>query len=235
MRSINLGIKGNSLLVRESVNTISLLLQHTMSANQLLQLSLDKAQAVFSQLPPGVQGFLANPITRKAILLVTAYKLLKGVNSYLSQQVQNNWVRARPWNPQKELAVITGGSSGIGKQIMHDLTKLNVKIVIYDIQEPTFALRESSLPTITTTHSWHRQADHLSTERLLLQSRPHLLRCNQRGSHTDTQRARPSHNPNQQRRRRLRGIDPGGARSEDPADAGSQHARPFLDRQGVPP
>jgi NADP-dependent 3-hydroxy acid dehydrogenase YdfG len=60
----------------------------------------------------------------------------------MSQAKQNNWVRARSWVSSQELVLLTGGSSGIGKQIMLDLAKLHVKTIIFDVQEPDFPLRE---------------------------------------------------------------------------------------------
>jgi NAD(P)-dependent dehydrogenase (short-subunit alcohol dehydrogenase family) len=112
-----------------------------MSLNQLLQTVFDRAHILFSQLPPAVQVYLSRPLVRKALALVAAVQLLRGVNSYLSQRAQNNWVTAQPWNPSNELVLVTGGSSGIGKQIVLDLVKLKVKtIIIFDIQEPDFKL-----------------------------------------------------------------------------------------------
>ena len=113
----------------------------TMSANHLLQLCLEKAQALFSQLPPNAQNYLSRPFVHKAIAFVVTIQSLRIVNRYLSQREQNNWVRARPWDASKELVLLTGGSSGIGKQIMQDLSRLNVKVIIFDIQEPKFPLR----------------------------------------------------------------------------------------------
>ncbi|KAJ0423144.1 hypothetical protein BJY00DRAFT_299755 [Aspergillus carlsbadensis] len=111
-----------------------------MSLNQLLQPLLDNAQLLFSQLPPGVQDYLSRPLIRNTLALVAAAQLLRGVNRYLSQKAQNNWVQAQPWSPRNELVLVTGGSSGIGKQIVLDLVQLNVKTLIFDIQQPDFKL-----------------------------------------------------------------------------------------------
>ena len=119
-----------------------------LSSNHLVQLCLEKAQSLFSLLPPNVQDYLSRPLVRKAVAIVVALQLLRGVNRYLSQQAQNNWVRARPWNSSRELVLLTGGSSGIGKQIMLDLSKLNVRTIIVDVKEPDFRLRESTKPCI---------------------------------------------------------------------------------------
>ncbi|KAL4755877.1 uncharacterized protein BDW70DRAFT_165037 [Aspergillus foveolatus] len=111
-----------------------------LSSNHLVQLCLEKAQSLFSLLPSNVQDYLSRPFVRKAVAIVVALQLLRGVNRYLSQQAQNNWVRARPWNASRELVLLTGGSSGIGKQIMLDLSNLNVRIIIVDVKEPDFSL-----------------------------------------------------------------------------------------------
>ncbi|KAE8316510.1 hypothetical protein BDV41DRAFT_562138 [Aspergillus transmontanensis] len=111
-----------------------------MSANHLVQLFLDKASVLFSQLPPNAQDYLSRPFVHKAIAFVAAIQSLRIANRCLSQRAQNNWVRSRPWDASKELVLLTGGSSGIGKQIMQDLAKLNVKVIICDIQEPKFSL-----------------------------------------------------------------------------------------------
>ncbi|KAF9894115.1 hypothetical protein FE257_009088 [Aspergillus nanangensis] len=111
-----------------------------MASNQIVQLCLEKAQTLFSRLPPNIQTSLSRPLVRKAIAVLTAIQLMRGVNRYLSQRAQNNWTSARPWHASTELVLLTGGCSGIGKQIMQDLVKLNVKTIIFDIQEPKFSL-----------------------------------------------------------------------------------------------
>jgi hypothetical protein len=80
-------------------------------------------------------------LSRKAATIFVALNLIRIFNRYISQEKLNNWVRARPWLASKELVLLTGGSSGIGKQLMLDLAKLHVKIVIFDIQNPNFPLR----------------------------------------------------------------------------------------------
>ena len=113
-----------------------------MSGNSVLQLCLDKAEALFSKLPPNIQDYLSRPLVRRALVFIAATQLLRSTNRYLSKRAQNNWVSTRPWNASKELVLLTGGSSGIGKEIMQDLSKLGVKVIIFDVQEPKFPLRE---------------------------------------------------------------------------------------------
>lgn len=103
-------------------------------------------QALFDRLPHQVQRFVLLPSVRKGLAFLAAWKTISALNSYISYQAQNNWVRLSPWNPSTELVVLTGGCSGIGKQILEDLTKLGVKVIILDVQDPTFELRTSRNP-----------------------------------------------------------------------------------------
>jgi hypothetical protein len=104
----------------------------------------DVFQAIFDKLPQQVQRVILLPSVRKGLAFLAAWKTLGAINSYISYQAQNNWIRLGPWDPSKELVVLTGGCSGIGKQILEDLTKLNVKVIILDVQDPNFELRMST-------------------------------------------------------------------------------------------
>lgn len=113
-----------------------------MSSQNYIQPCLDAAQSVVARLPPGVQRGLENPYVKKGVGFLVALRLLNGFSGYLSQRAQNSWVTIGQWDPKRELAVITGGCSGIGKKIVEDLNKRNVKVIILDIQEPDSPLRE---------------------------------------------------------------------------------------------
>lgn len=118
-----------------------------MSAHKQVQICLDAAQSVFAGLPPNIQRALVNPYVKKGVSLLVALKLVKGLSGYLSRRAQNSWLRIDQWDPSRELVVLTGGCSGIGKQIMQDLSRKNVTVVILDINEPDFALRTSPVCT----------------------------------------------------------------------------------------
>lgn len=55
----------------------------------------------------------------------------------------NNFQANDPWVPEKELVLLTGGSSGIGKQLMEDLARQGLRIVMLDIKPPPFDLPEN--------------------------------------------------------------------------------------------
>jgi hypothetical protein len=94
------------------------------------------------QLPANLAGYLYRSFIVKAIGVWVICHLLRAVNRHISQRKQNNWLQAAPWDAFKELVVLTGGSSGIGNQLMHDLSRLHIKTIILDIQEPEQPLRE---------------------------------------------------------------------------------------------
>ena len=69
--------------------------------------------------------------------------IAKWINGILNDKVLNNGT-VLTWDWDKEIVLITGGSDGIGKEIVLGLAdvKKNVKIIILDIQPPTYVLRK---------------------------------------------------------------------------------------------
>ncbi|KAJ4297202.1 hypothetical protein N0V88_004120 [Collariella sp. IMI 366227] len=77
-----------------------------------------------------------------SILHPTAFRRLKGLlvfgvlrllNSYFSRRVLNNWVDDK-YDWSREIVVITGGSGGIGGQVVQLLAERGIKVVVLDIQ-----------------------------------------------------------------------------------------------------
>lgn len=58
----------------------------------------------------------------------------------LSKLVLNNFQRTEKWDPENELVLLTGGTSGIGKQLAEDLSKQQLRVIVLDIQRPTDSL-----------------------------------------------------------------------------------------------
>ena len=72
------------------------------------------------------------------------------LNAYLSRGAQNNWTSAQ-YEWEKEVAVITGGSDGIGKHIALLLAEKGVKIASLDIRPPTY---ESGINIASNCYLW---------------------------------------------------------------------------------
>ncbi|CAL5865874.1 uncharacterized protein PFLUO_LOCUS80 [Penicillium psychrofluorescens] len=97
------------------------------------------SQSALARLPEPAQQVLRTPLAQKALGVVIALALLRSTNNFLTRWSMNNWRRNGPWRSERELILITGGSSGIGKQVVEDLAKTGVRIVVLDINEPAEA------------------------------------------------------------------------------------------------
>ncbi|KAH3969206.1 hypothetical protein HBI56_026670 [Parastagonospora nodorum] len=63
--------------------------------------------------------------------------LLNSLSGWLDSAVTNNWSNdTYDWN--KEIVVVTGGSDGIGKVVVHLLAERGIKVAVLDIQELTY-------------------------------------------------------------------------------------------------
>ncbi|KAJ5160754.1 Dehydrogenase RED2 [Penicillium canariense] len=105
-----------------------------------LDLVRQYSQTALAQVPAPAQQYLRNPLTPKALAVVLALSVLRTINKSLSQWTLNNWTGSPRWNPAHELVLITGGCSGIGKEVMENLSKTGVRVIILDINEPTSEL-----------------------------------------------------------------------------------------------
>lgn len=105
-----------------------------------LDLVQQYTQSALARLPEPAQELLRNPLTQKALALLLALGLLGKLNRWVSQCSLNNWTCAQRWQSSRELVLLTGGSSGIGKQVMEDLAKTGVRVVILDVNDPNFQL-----------------------------------------------------------------------------------------------
>ncbi|KAJ5165948.1 hypothetical protein N7492_006244 [Penicillium capsulatum] len=79
---------------------------------------------------------LVTIILGAAIIAIFFYSL----HLKVTELVLNNFQPTDPWIPEAELVLLTGGSSGIGKQLMSDLARQRIRIVMLDIQPPPFDL-----------------------------------------------------------------------------------------------
>lgn len=76
-----------------------------------------------------------------AVLLIS---LIPQFNVWLTRRKVNNYLTDNSWNWAKEIVVVTGGSSGIGKEIVLKLAKKHIKVIIVDLNAPSYQLRKST-------------------------------------------------------------------------------------------
>jgi hypothetical protein len=63
--------------------------------------------------------------------------VLKRAGSWLDDRVANNWVKdTYEWD--KEVVVVTGGSDGIGKEVVLLLAERGVRVAVLDVQGLTY-------------------------------------------------------------------------------------------------
>ncbi|KAK2791471.1 hypothetical protein FQN53_002580 [Emmonsiellopsis sp. PD_33] len=95
---------------------------------------------LLSHLPlPSQKAPISTP--QKALLALLALLTLRTLSRLLSRAVVHNFQRPlRRWDNARELVLLSGGCSGIGKQVMYDFVNAGVKVVILDLTEPGFTL-----------------------------------------------------------------------------------------------
>ncbi|CAI7619983.1 unnamed protein product [Penicillium glandicola] len=88
-------------------------------------------------------NFLNVSIITSSLGVLVGSIVLYYLHTRISERVLNNFQVNDPWIPEDELVLLTGGSGGIGRQIMEDLSRRKVRVVILDINLPTFELPEN--------------------------------------------------------------------------------------------
>jgi len=95
---------------------------------------------------PGL-GALDLKLAITALRLLFGVGLLRFVNQNLNVRAANAW-RTGPskgWNWSEEIAVVTGGASGIGKDLARNLAGRGTKVVVLDIQDMPMELHDNPL------------------------------------------------------------------------------------------
>ena len=75
-------------------------------------------------------------VVAQALKYLIAFNLVARANNYLNVVAQNNWTlfpNTSDWKWDQEVAVVTGGSAGIGEETVLQLLKKNVKVAVLDI------------------------------------------------------------------------------------------------------
>ncbi|KAI1309564.1 NAD(P)-binding protein [Xylaria venustula] len=89
---------------------------------------------------PGLQGHIQNSglATATTVLrILFALSVLRRLNRTLNVMAANSWrlTASKGWDWPNEIAVVTGGSSGIGKLVVEKLVAIGVQVAVLDIQD----------------------------------------------------------------------------------------------------
>lgn len=84
--------------------------------------------------------------SRAVATIVVGLLLLRRAHRALTQTCLNNWTSNRPFDPYREIALVTGGCGGIGACIAADLAQRGVTVIVVDIVKPESELRNTHLP-----------------------------------------------------------------------------------------
>ena len=88
---------------------------------------------------------LLSPRTLQTLKYLLIIGAVRQANKALSSLALNNWERTT-WDWKNEVALVTGGASGIGYHVAVGLAKHGVTVAIVDIQEPRTTLRKCFSP-----------------------------------------------------------------------------------------
>ncbi|KZM26790.1 uncharacterized protein EKO05_0000117 [Ascochyta rabiei] len=128
-------IRSEWSLAREGVtgDTLTRLLQLT-AFNPLITLPLFLAGKYTFD---GGRVVAGHATAWKHLKTLVALGLLDRLSRWLDNAVTNNWSNdTYVWS--QEVVVVTGGSDGIGKIVVHLLAEKGIKVAVLDVQEPTY-------------------------------------------------------------------------------------------------
>jgi len=101
--------------------------------------------------------------TVTALKWLLALGVVGKANGYLNALALNAWrisSRKSQWTWDKEVAVVTGGCSGIGEQMVRKLIKKGTKVVVVDVQPLPAAMAACTSPSSAPSMTVHLLMDY---------------------------------------------------------------------------
>ncbi|KAH7161770.1 hypothetical protein EDB81DRAFT_925474 [Dactylonectria macrodidyma] len=97
----------------------------------------DALAPIVDKLPDHVASSLNLANAQTALQILVGLGVLRQINQTLNTMAHNSWrlTASKGWNWPDEIAVVTGGSSGIGKSIVERLVSLGVRVAVLDVQD----------------------------------------------------------------------------------------------------
>lgn len=81
--------------------------------------------------------FISNPAAKRYALpvvgILVGFQIVRYLNRWMSQRALNHYTSNSDWDWSKEIVVVTGGNSGIGRSIVDLLARKGITVIILDI------------------------------------------------------------------------------------------------------
>lgn len=117
---------------------------------------------------PALRRILGNTNVKSPLRILLALGVARLLSKWMSQRAVNNWSLSAGsgWQWQSEIAVVTGGCSGIGKSIVFGLIEKGVEVIVLDVQDlPADMKHVGSIKyyncDITSADAVREAADHI--------------------------------------------------------------------------
>ncbi|KAB2573432.1 Dehydrogenase RED2 [Lasiodiplodia theobromae] len=123
----------------------SLFLQPLLTG-PLAYLLLARPEFVQKAIPWGgrLESFISKKSTAVGFCILFGVGILSRLSSWLSRWSVNNFVRDKTWDWTKEIVIVTGGSSGIGLEMVNRFAQLRIKTIILDVVPPSAGVLETA-------------------------------------------------------------------------------------------
>ncbi|TVY75280.1 Dehydrogenase RED2 [Fusarium oxysporum f. sp. cubense] len=127
--------------------------------------------SIAAKLPEQASHTLELTIVKKILYIWLSLGIVRTINRFLNTMAHNSWrMRAASgWDWKNEIAVVTGGSSGIGLSIVEKLAAMGIRVAVFDVQDLPKQLQANSRVhfyrcDVTTTESVAEAADAVRKE-----------------------------------------------------------------------